>query len=96
MWIWRVQSFELVTVPENKYGQFYQGDSYVVLKVRENGMASIIFHHLTEYVKIDHAQAKLGCSRAQHSLLARLGNYSGISKAYAVIIGYTTYHWLRG
>jgi hypothetical protein len=25
MWIWRVQSFQLVKVPEKQFGQFYQG-----------------------------------------------------------------------
>jgi gelsolin len=33
MWIWRVQNFNLVAVPKNQYGQFFQGDSYIVLKV---------------------------------------------------------------
>jgi hypothetical protein len=25
MWIWRVQNFDLVAVPQKQYGQFYQG-----------------------------------------------------------------------
>lgn len=76
MWIWRVQNFELVTVPENKHGQFYQGDSYVVLKVRRR----MIWDPFTSnsYTIIDHVEAKLGCSCAQYSLLARLGNHSGM------------------
>lgn len=27
MWIWRVQNFGLVSVPENQYGKFYQGNN---------------------------------------------------------------------
>jgi hypothetical protein len=29
--IWRIEDFEKVEVPEEKYGQFYGGDSYIVL-----------------------------------------------------------------
>ena len=29
--VWRVKSFELVTVPEESHGVFYSGDCYVVL-----------------------------------------------------------------
>ncbi|XP_052746024.1 gelsolin isoform X2 [Bicyclus anynana] len=30
--IWRVEDFEPVAVPRNQYGNFYSGDSYIVLK----------------------------------------------------------------
>lgn len=29
--VWRVESLELVPVPENLYGGFYSGDAYIVL-----------------------------------------------------------------
>jgi len=31
--IWRVEQFKVVSVPKNTYGSFYNGDSYIVLKV---------------------------------------------------------------
>ena len=32
--IWRVEQFKLHTWPKDKFGQFYDGDSYIVLHVR--------------------------------------------------------------
>nr|WAQ15589.1 villin [Halisarca dujardinii] len=29
--IWRIENFEMEPIPKNKYGHFYEGDSYVVL-----------------------------------------------------------------
>lgn len=29
--VWRVESFDLVPVPENLYGGFYTGDAYLIL-----------------------------------------------------------------
>lgn len=44
IWIWRVQDFNLTVVPKTQYGQFYQGDSYIVLKVKKKKLK--IKHHL--------------------------------------------------
>jgi len=32
LWIWRIESFQVVPWPKEKYGQFHQGDSYILLK----------------------------------------------------------------
>jgi len=33
--IWRIENFQVVPVPKNTYGQFYNGDSYIVLKTNK-------------------------------------------------------------
>ncbi|KAI7882035.1 actin depolymerizing protein [Lichtheimia hyalospora FSU 10163] len=60
MWIWRVQSFELVTVPENKYGQFYQGDSYVVLKTTLKQNSDALVHNIHFWLGMETTQDEAG------------------------------------
>lgn len=37
LWVWRIEQFQVVAVREEQVGQFYSGDSYIVLKVRKKG-----------------------------------------------------------
>ena len=33
--VWRIEDFEKVLIDENKIGQFYDGDSYIILYAYE-------------------------------------------------------------
>jgi len=33
LWVWRIERFKVVPWPKEQYGQFHEGDSYIVLKV---------------------------------------------------------------
>ncbi|KAI9027465.1 hypothetical protein CLU79DRAFT_739314 [Phycomyces nitens] len=46
LFIWRVQNFSLVRVPEKQYGQFYQGDSYILLKTTTKPGSDSLVHHI--------------------------------------------------
>ncbi|KAM7097041.1 villin-1 isoform 1-T1 [Ciconia maguari] len=35
--IWRIESMEMVPVPTKSYGNFYEGDCYILLSTRKNG-----------------------------------------------------------
>ncbi|NXU82107.1 VILI protein, partial [Oreotrochilus melanogaster] len=35
--IWRIESMEMVPVPTKSYGNFYEGDSYILLSTRKSG-----------------------------------------------------------
>jgi len=35
LWIWRIEKFKVVPWPKEEYGNFFSGDSYIVLHVRQ-------------------------------------------------------------
>lgn len=37
--VWRIEKFEIKPWPKNQYGQFYTGDSYIVLSIKKEGDA---------------------------------------------------------
>ncbi|XP_055902350.1 gelsolin isoform X2 [Eupeodes corollae] len=39
--IWRVEEFEPVPYPKNKYGKFYEGDSYIILNTKQSKSKSL-------------------------------------------------------
>ncbi|KAI8344195.1 hypothetical protein BC941DRAFT_458319 [Chlamydoabsidia padenii] len=46
LWIWRVQNFTLLPVPKKQLGQFYQGDSYVILKTTQKKESDALVHNI--------------------------------------------------
>jgi len=56
--IWRIEQFKVVPVPLTKYGQFYNGDSYIVLRTHalpNNNFTYDIHFWLGEYTTQDEA-----------------------------------------
>jgi len=35
LWVWRIESFKVVAWPKEKYGEFHEGDSYIILSVEK-------------------------------------------------------------
>ncbi|KAK6826230.1 hypothetical protein RU639_005366 [Aspergillus parasiticus] len=58
LWIWRIESFEVVPWPKNRAGEFYDGDSYIVLhsyKVGDEKLGHDIFFWLGSKTSQDEA-----------------------------------------
>ncbi|CAE6414858.1 hypothetical protein ACGC1H_007087 [Rhizoctonia solani] len=47
LWIWRIEGFKVVPWPENRKGQFYDGDSYIILHTyKKNPDTEALAHDL--------------------------------------------------
>jgi len=58
LFIWRIEEFQVVAWPKDKYGQFYDGDSYIVLhsyKVGDDKLGHDIFFWLGNHTTQDEA-----------------------------------------
>lgn len=58
LWIWRIENFEVVPWPKNRAGEFYDGDSYIVLhsyKVGDEKLGHDIFFWLGSKTTQDEA-----------------------------------------
>ncbi|KAI9252677.1 hypothetical protein BY458DRAFT_522736 [Sporodiniella umbellata] len=60
LWIWRVQKFKLVEVPRSQYGQFYQGDSYIVLSSSKKENTDGLIHHIHFWLGLETTQDEAG------------------------------------
>ncbi|XP_076459469.1 advillin-like isoform X2 [Babylonia areolata] len=43
-YIWRIENLKVVQVPKERYGEFYKGDSYIILSVKEIKGSSLDIH----------------------------------------------------
>lgn len=43
-YIWRIENLQVVPVPKEYYGEFYRGDSYIILSIKENKGGSLDIH----------------------------------------------------
>ncbi|KAG2179807.1 hypothetical protein INT43_003590, partial [Umbelopsis isabellina] len=60
LWIWRIEDFKLVAVPDRQYGKFYQGDSYVILRSVTKGKSDKLVHHIHFWLGLETSQDEAG------------------------------------
>jgi len=61
--IWRVENFELKAIPKNTYGQFFRGDSYLILWT-ETGSGGVGFQNLHYWIGSESTQDEYGAAAA--------------------------------
>ncbi|ORZ23091.1 hypothetical protein BCR42DRAFT_128972 [Absidia repens] len=60
MWIWRVQNFSLLPVPIKQAGQFYEGDSYIVLSTTQKKGSEALVHNIHFWLGKETTQDEAG------------------------------------
>lgn len=62
--IWRIENFNPVPIPQSSYGKFFNGDSYMVLKVSHMFLMifhSYIFRMYKIYLLVLHMHEDIAC-----------------------------------
>jgi len=61
LWIWRIEKFNVVPWPKEKYGLFYSGDSYIVLhSYKKNNETEALAHDIHFWLGLDSSQDEVG------------------------------------
>ncbi|KAG0221165.1 fragmin60 [Mortierella sp. GBAus27b] len=60
LWVWRIEQFKVVAVPKTQVGQFYDGDSYIVLKSIKQGDSDKLSHDIHFWLGLDTTQDEAG------------------------------------
>ena len=60
LWVWRIEAFRVVPWPKEKYGQFYQGDSYIVLNSYQRPGQDVILHDVHIWIGSESSQDEYG------------------------------------
>ncbi|CAG8570945.1 4001_t:CDS:10 [Diversispora eburnea] len=61
LWVWRIEKFTVKAWPKNKYGEFYSGDSYIVLhSYKKNKDTEALAHDIHFWLGLDSSQDEIG------------------------------------
>jgi hypothetical protein len=58
--VWRVEHFTVHAIPEEDYGKFYEGDSYIVLKTTEEEESKKLLHDIHFFIGKDSTPDEYG------------------------------------
>jgi len=58
--IWRIVKFEVTHWPKEKYGQFYDGDSYIILHTRKDPNSNELFYDVHFWIGAESTQDEYG------------------------------------
>ncbi|RIA84498.1 hypothetical protein C1645_783993 [Glomus cerebriforme] len=77
LWIWRIEKFNVVPWPKDKYGLFYSGDSYIVLhSYKKNNETEALAHDIHFWLGLDSSQDEVGTAAYK---TVELDDYLGTS-----------------
>ncbi|ORX45445.1 actin depolymerizing protein [Piromyces finnis] len=74
--IWRIENFKVVPWPENDYGKFYSGDSYIILNSYKEGESEKLYHDIHFWLGSNTSQDEAGTAAYK---TVELDNYLGTS-----------------
>lgn len=58
--VWRVEKFQVKPWPQDQYGKFHKGDSYIVLNTYKKGNAEALYHDVHMWIGEESSQDEYG------------------------------------
>lgn len=58
--VWRIEQFKVVPWPEEQYGTFYTGDSYIVMKTYQKEGQDALYYDVHIWIGSDSSQDEYG------------------------------------
>jgi gelsolin len=58
--VWRIEAFQVVAWPEDQYGEFHTGDTYVVLNSYTRGTSDALYHDVHIWIGFESSQDEYG------------------------------------
>ncbi|TFK70946.1 fragmin60 [Pluteus cervinus] len=91
--IWRVEKFKIVSWPKERYGSFYDGDSYIVLKTyKKDKESDVLSYDLHFWLGEDTSQDEAGT--AAYKTVELDDHLKGVPIQYREVQGYESAHFL--
>jgi len=58
--VWRIEKFKVVPWPEDRYGEFHKGDSYIVINSYQKGSSAALCHDIHIWIGAESSQDEYG------------------------------------
>jgi gelsolin len=62
--VWRIENFQIKAWPEEMYGMFHKGDSYIVLNTYKKGASDALSHDVHIWIGKESSQDEYGTAGA--------------------------------
>ncbi|KAF9187502.1 hypothetical protein BGZ51_001116 [Haplosporangium sp. Z 767] len=60
LWVWRIEQFQVKPVPKDQVGQFYSGDSYIILNTYQKEDSDVLLHDVHFWLGEETSQDEAG------------------------------------
>lgn len=73
--VWRIEKFQVKPWPEDRYGEFHKGDSYIILHSYKKGNSEALSHDIYMWIGAESSQDEYGTAGTIKHWIVHLQNF---------------------